>query len=104
MTNIELHPFSRSDFKELISWIRTPDELFLWSADTFTFPLDENQLEIHFQKAQGSNTRLMYTAVDSLRKEHIGHIELTRIGRKEKQVLLTSSLTRINGVSAMEKG
>ena len=45
--NTELHPFSRSDFKELISWIRDPEELFIWSATTFTFPLDENQLERH---------------------------------------------------------
>jgi RimJ/RimL family protein N-acetyltransferase len=80
--NIELHPFSRSDCRELISWVRTPDELFIWSATTFTFPLDENQLVKHYQEAQNSNTRLMYTAVDSQTREHIGHIELTRIDRE----------------------
>jgi RimJ/RimL family protein N-acetyltransferase len=82
MMNIALHPFSRSDFKELISWIRNPEELFIWSATTFTFPLDESQLEGHYQQAQGSNTRIMYTAVDSQTKQHIGHIELTRIDRE----------------------
>jgi len=85
MMNIELHPFSRSDFKELISWIRNPEELFIWSATTFTFPLDENQLENHYQDAQNSNTRLMYTALDCRTKENIGHIELTRIDREDRK-------------------
>jgi RimJ/RimL family protein N-acetyltransferase len=85
MANIELHPFSRNDFKELISWVRTPEELFIWSATTFTFPLDEIQLERHFQEAQKSKLRLMYTAADSLTKEHIGHIELTRIDQENRK-------------------
>jgi RimJ/RimL family protein N-acetyltransferase len=86
MASIELHPFSKSDFKELISWVRTPDELFLWSATTFTFPLDEKQLEKHYEETQKTNTRLMYTAVDSRTKEHIGHIQLTRIDQENRKV------------------
>ena len=86
MMNVELHPFSRNDFPELISWIRNPEELFIWSATTFTFPLDEDQLEKHYQEAQESNTRLMYTAVDSQTSQHIGHIELTRIDREKRKV------------------
>jgi RimJ/RimL family protein N-acetyltransferase len=85
MASIELHPFSKSDFKELISWVRTPDELFLWAATTFTFPLEEDQLEWHFQEAQTSKIRLMYTAVDSQTGEQIGHIELTRIDQENKK-------------------
>ncbi|MGE5374005.1 MAG: GNAT family N-acetyltransferase [Bacteroidota bacterium] len=80
--SIMLQPFSRSDFMELISWIRTPEDLFIWSATTFTFPLDEDQLEKYYQEAQASNTRLMYTAVDSRTREHMGHIELVRIDRE----------------------
>jgi RimJ/RimL family protein N-acetyltransferase len=86
MANIELHPFSRDDFKELISWIRTPKELFIWSATTFIFPLDEIQLERHFQEAQSSNPGLMYTAVDRETGVHIGHIELTRIDEENKKI------------------
>lgn len=85
MMNIELHPFSRSDFNELISWVRNPDELFIWSATTFTFPLDEEQLERHYQEAQTLKSRLMYTAVDNQTGEHIGHIELTRIDRESRK-------------------
>jgi RimJ/RimL family protein N-acetyltransferase len=85
LASIELHPFSRSDFKELISWVRTPEEVFLWSATTFTFPLDKNQLEKHYEEAQKTNTRLMYTAVDGRTKEHIGHIELTRIDQEKRK-------------------
>jgi RimJ/RimL family protein N-acetyltransferase len=85
MANIELHPFSRNDFKELISWIRNADELFIWSATTFTFPLNEDQLERHYEEAQKSDARIMYTAVDGQSKETIGHIELTRIDRETRK-------------------
>ena len=83
--NIELHPFLRSDFKELISWVRNQAELFIWSATTFSFPLDGAQLERHYEDGQKSNARLMYTAVDSLTEEHVGHIELTRIDRENRK-------------------
>jgi RimJ/RimL family protein N-acetyltransferase len=92
MANIELLPFSRDDFKELISWIRNPDELFLWSATTFTFPLDQNQLEKHFDAGQRSGTRLMYTAVDHLTREHVGHIELTRIDQVNRKASIACVL------------
>ena len=96
MADLELHPFSRNDFVELISWIRTPEELFLWSATTFQFPLDEDQLEGHFQEAQSSRTRLMYTAVDSQTRERIGHIELTRIDRENKKTSIAYVLVNSN--------
>jgi RimJ/RimL family protein N-acetyltransferase len=84
--NTELKQFSRSDFKKLISWIRNPDELFLWSATTFTFPLDEIQLEKHYQGAQEPNTnRLIFKAIDSKTREHVGHIELTRVDREKRK-------------------
>jgi RimJ/RimL family protein N-acetyltransferase len=86
MANLELRSFSQKDFKELISWIRNPEELFIWSATTFTFPLDENQLERHFQEAQTAKPRLMYTAQDGQTKEHVGHIELTRIDQENKKI------------------
>jgi RimJ/RimL family protein N-acetyltransferase len=89
---MELHPFSRNDFKELISWVRTPDELFIWSATTFTFPLDEKQLERHYQDAQGSNPRLMYTLVEHRTGEHVGHIELTRIDPEKRKTSIAHVL------------
>ena len=92
MPKIELHPFSQNDFQELISWIRNPDELFLWSATTFTFPLDEDQLERHVQEAQSSIPRLMYTAVDGQTKESTGHIELTRIDKQNRKASIACVL------------
>ena len=92
MANIELHPFLKKDFKELISWVRTPEELFIWSATTFTFPLDESQPERHFQEAQTSKPRFMYTAVDHQTKEHIGHIELTRIDQENRKASIAHVL------------
>ncbi len=99
--NIDLQDFSPGDFKELISWIHSPEELFTWSATTFTFPLDETQLEKHYQAAQGSNPRLMYTALDRQTREHIGHIELVRIdqgkGKASLACVLVAPQKRGNG-------
>jgi RimJ/RimL family protein N-acetyltransferase len=85
MLNTELQRFSKTGFKELISWIGNLDELFVWSATTYTFPLDENRLENHYEESQRSNIRLMYTVVDSQAKEHIGYIELTRIDQENRK-------------------
>jgi RimJ/RimL family protein N-acetyltransferase len=61
------------------------EELFIWSAIPFIFPLDEDQLERHIQEAQSSKPWLMYTAVDSQMQEYIGHIELTGIDQENRK-------------------
>jgi RimJ/RimL family protein N-acetyltransferase len=87
--NTELVPFSRSDFKALISWVRNPDELFIWSADAFTFPLDEIQLERHYQDAQGPrSSRMLFTALDGQTRQPVGHIGLIRIDRAARKASL----------------
>lgn len=82
---IELTPFQEDDYRKLVSWIRSPEELFLWSADTFTYPLDETQLEAHRQKLKESDTRLMYSAVERKTGDLVGHIELARIDRETRK-------------------
>jgi len=87
--NIDLDPYSRNDLKELISWIRDPDELFTWSANTFTFPLDEIQLDKHYQEVHGSDTRLMFKVIESKTRQHIGHVELNRIDRDKRKASIS---------------
>ena len=36
---IELVPFTEQDVDRLISWIASPEELFVWTADRFAYPL-----------------------------------------------------------------
>jgi RimJ/RimL family protein N-acetyltransferase len=82
----ELQPFTKADYKNLISWIRNPDELFVWSATSFTFPLDEIQLDRHCLEvdAPGAN-RLIFKVIDHKTKEHIGHVELTRMDMERRK-------------------
>jgi RimJ/RimL family protein N-acetyltransferase len=79
---ILLRSFTKDDFKNIISWIETPEEMLAWSATNFAFPLDELQLEKHLDRilAEDSN-RLAFQAIAIETNESIGHIELTRIDR-----------------------
>jgi RimJ/RimL family protein N-acetyltransferase len=69
-------------------------------------PLDESQLEGHYQQAQGSNSRIMFTALDRETKDQIGHIELTRIDRENRKASIAYVLVdpKKKEVVGMEKG
>jgi RimJ/RimL family protein N-acetyltransferase len=75
---VELLPFSRQDFPSLIAWAASPEALFSWAGGSFSFPLDEVQLERHHTRAAASR-RLAFTARDPDTGEALGHIELTDV-------------------------
>jgi RimJ/RimL family protein N-acetyltransferase len=79
---ILLRSFTQDDFKDIVAWIETPEEMLAWSANNFTFPLDELQLVKHLDRvlAEDSN-RLAFQSIDIENHESIGHIELVRIDR-----------------------
>ena len=78
--NIELRPFERSDFTQLIQWIPSADFLMQWGGLLFQYPLSKSQLESYLQKADGENpTRLIYKAVDLNSSAVVGHAELDQI-------------------------
>ncbi|WP_062109575.1 GNAT family N-acetyltransferase [Bacillus niameyensis] len=101
---IQLKYFERSDFKQLIQWIKTPEFLLQWGGPGFNYPLDEVQLEKYIESAnkEGSET-FVYKVIDNETENVIGHISLGKIDRKNKsarvgKVLVGDKNTRGKGI------
>nr|WP_014650353.1 GNAT family protein [Paenibacillus mucilaginosus] len=74
---IKLEHFERSDFAQLMEWMDSPKFLFQWGGQTFSFPLNEQQLE-HYIKDANTNTgqSFIFRVVHEENNEVIGHIHL----------------------------
>ncbi|MCZ8521374.1 MULTISPECIES: GNAT family N-acetyltransferase [Paenibacillus] len=74
---IKLEPFGRTDFGQLMEWIDSPEFLFQWGGQTFSFPLSEQQLD-HYIKNSNTDAAqtLIYRVVQEENNEVIGHIQL----------------------------
>src|SRR5579859_599240 len=85
MTSVlQLRPFGRVDFDQLIGNGGSAEFLFQWAGPLFTHPLDRAQLERYLLTGLGSPpSSLLYTAVDDAGTP-VGHIELTRIDRRNR--------------------
>ncbi|MFY9243605.1 MAG: GNAT family protein [Polaribacter sp.] len=77
---IRLEPFENSDFSRLINWVQTEEEMIIFSADLFTFPITNNQLS-HYLNA---SNRIIYKVLNVETGEIIGHAELNNINFKSK--------------------
>jgi len=84
---IELTPFGRSDFEQLIGWIPTADFLMQWTGLVFTFPLIPDQLEKHLVFAETNpDRRKIWNAASN--NEVVGHIELDNIWKHDRKATL----------------
>jgi RimJ/RimL family protein N-acetyltransferase len=89
--DIELQPFTTSDYARLISWITSPEALLQWAGDAFTYPLTAEQLDHHLDLAQ-SGRRSIYRAVDRASGEIVGHVELSDIDTNQRRARVTRLL------------
>jgi ribosomal protein S18 acetylase RimI-like enzyme len=69
---LELRPFLPGDDEPLISWVRSPDELFLFAGPSLTWPLDSGQLDLIRLRPDA----IAWTAVLAPAMTPVGHIEL----------------------------
>ncbi|GAB3807101.1 GNAT family N-acetyltransferase [Virgibacillus kimchii] len=82
---VELKYFERTDFKQLIDWIDSPQFLLQWGGPAFSYPLTENQLEKYIENANNDNSdTLVYKVVSNETGDVIGHISLGKIDRINK--------------------
>lgn len=82
---VELKYFERSDFKQLIDWVDSPQFLLQWGGPAFEYPLTENQLEKYIENANIENSdTLVYKVIGRENGAVIGHISLGKIDRKNK--------------------
>jgi RimJ/RimL family protein N-acetyltransferase len=75
---IELTPFGREDFDQLISWLPTEGDLVEWCAAFFNYPLTHSQLERYLKSSKTPNARHIFTA-RTLEDGPVGHIEISQI-------------------------
>ncbi|HBQ95181.1 MAG: GNAT family N-acetyltransferase [Firmicutes bacterium] len=82
---VELQYFERSDFGQLIEWIKSPEFLLQWGGPGFIYPLDERQLEQYISAANKPDaTSLVYRVLDTQSGKVVGHISLGQIDRKNQ--------------------
>lgn len=82
---VELKYFERSDFKQLIDWIDSPEFLLQWGGPVFDYPLNDNQLKKYIDNANHDyGETLVYKVIEKESGDVIGHISLGRIDRKNK--------------------
>lgn len=77
---ITLEKFTEEDFDRLINWIKSEEDLILFTGPTFSFPLTKEQLSDYIN----SDVRRVYKVVDTESKEVIGHCELNDININTK--------------------
>jgi len=81
---IQLRPFGRPDFDQLLQEGGTPEFLYQWAGALFQHPLNRVQLERYLLTGIGNPpSTLLYTARDEA-DTAVGHIELTRIDRRNR--------------------
>jgi RimJ/RimL family protein N-acetyltransferase len=101
---IRLLPFASSDIDRLPGWIRSPEELMLWTASSFGFPLTREHLERHLRDSAERGDRRIFKAVEEGREEAVGHIELGAIDPRNRSVrigrVLVDPARRGQGVGA----
>lgn len=77
---IELQPFTRDDFPQMIDWAVSPEFLMQWCGWTFAYPLDTAQLERYLYSSQGEHPfRRIFSAVDTSTQRVVGHIALSSL-------------------------
>ncbi len=83
---IELVPFTEQDVDRLISWIASPEELFVWTADRFAYPLTREAFREEMRRSAERGDRLFFKAVDAESGEVAGHIELGAIHLRNRSL------------------
>ncbi|MDR4889809.1 GNAT family protein [Fredinandcohnia sp. QZ13] len=100
---IQLQCFERSDFRQLIDWIETPQFLLQWGGPAFEYPLTDSQLEKYMENANSSTSEaLIYKVLDKEAGTTIGHISLGKIDWRNKSARVGKVL--IGDKSARGKG
>lgn len=83
---IRLEPFTPVDIDRLLGWIRSPEELMLWTASSFGFPLTREHIESHLRDSAERGDRQIFKGMEQRSGEIVGHIELGAIDPRNHSV------------------
>jgi RimJ/RimL family protein N-acetyltransferase len=82
----ELVPFRAADIDRVISWIPSLEALYLWTANSFGFPLTREHLQQHMKECAERGDRLIYKAVNPENGQVFGYVELGAIDRRNRSL------------------
>lgn len=92
---IHLEPFSPQDIDELMSWIKSEEEMIIWAGTRFTWPLDHSQIENYMTRRLANNIQyVIFKAIDLETKKMVGHIEIASIDLVNKSATLVHVLVK----------
>ena len=91
--NVMLRNFSSRDYNDLITWFKTPEELYRFAGPTAEWPLTQSQLAAR----QTDHTVQAWTAYVPDNEKTVGHIEVRMTGTR------TARLERV-AVAPAERG
>ncbi|HBL26069.1 MAG TPA: GNAT family N-acetyltransferase [Acidobacteria bacterium] len=83
---LALTPFTEADIDRLIEWLPTPEDLLLWTATSFSFPLTREQVQAHLADSAARGDRRIYKVVRVETGMSCGHIELGAIDRAHRSL------------------
>ena len=91
---IKLEYFNRTDFDQLIEWIKDDELLMNWSGSLFNFPITEKSLEWYIEGVNDMDTSeaFVYKAIEEETGNIVGHISLGGISKKNKAGRITRVL------------
>ncbi len=102
---IELEPFTKDDFAELINWIATEELLTNWAGSLFNFPLTAESLDWYIAETNDLrfSDAFVYKAVEISSGKTVGHISLGAISRRNRsgrvsRVLVGDTAARGKGI------
>lgn len=83
---IKLLPFTEADIDRVLPWITSREDLYLWTAWSFGFPLTREHLLQHMKESAERGDRLLYKAVNSEDQTVFGHVELGAIDHRNRSL------------------
>ena len=91
---LQLQPFERSDFEQLITWVNSEALMINWAGSLFTYPLTQKSLDWYIENVNDleKSDVFIYKATDSITGTSIGHISLGSISRKNRSGRITRVL------------
>jgi len=95
---IRLEYFERSDFAQLMEWLKDEETLMNWSGSLFSFPLTEASLDWYLEdvNVMPSSDAFVYRAVDTVTGKTVGHISLGGVSKKNRSARISRVFVDIN--------
>lgn len=88
---IRLEYFERSDFPQLMEWIKDEELLKNWSGSLFSFPLTQESLEWYIEdvNVMPTSDAFVYKVVETDTGKTVGHISLGGVSKKNRSARIS---------------